>query len=92
MSGKVVILVSSLNASSLQEVAQRRLEDFVSGKYVYEKIDGSLPDNKPVRDTLFGVSGTRGKYPQCFVKKADDTYTFVGLWEEVRAEHFHYFH
>jgi hypothetical protein len=83
MSGKVVILVSSLNASSVQEVAQRRLEDFVAGKYAYEKVDGSMPDNKPVRDILFAASGQRGKYPQSFIKKEDGSYTFIGLWDEV---------
>lgn len=40
------------------------------------------------RDTLFGVSGQRGKYPQVFIKE-NDTYTFVGLWDaiEVRLSH-----
>ncbi len=84
MSDRVVLLFSALNANSIQEVAQRRLEDYIAGAgYVFEKIDGSNADNKPVRDILFGVSGQRGKYPQCFLRKPDESYTFIGLWDQV---------
>ena len=84
MTSIVVILVSSLNANSIQEVSQRRLEDFISSKFKYEKIDGSLPDNKPIRDILFTASGARGKYPQCFIKNvAEGSYSFIGLWDQV---------
>mmetsp|Transcript_11851 Transcript_11851/g.19538 ORF Transcript_11851/g.19538 Transcript_11851/m.19538 type:complete len:118 (+) Transcript_11851:123-476(+) len=81
-----VILFSSLTADQIQEINTRRMEDSLSGrKAQFEKVDGALPENKEVRDVLFGLSGQRGKYPQCFLKGVDGQYTFVGLWEEVES-------
>jgi hypothetical protein len=61
------------------------MSDILESKgLVVEKIDGALPENKELRDTLFGVSGKRGQYPQCFIL-SDGTYRFVGLWEEFES-------
>ena len=54
-------------------------------KIQFEKVDGSYPDNKELRDVLFAVSGQRGKYPQCFLKEESGSYRFVGLWDEVES-------
>jgi hypothetical protein len=86
MSEKCLILVTSLISDPVQEVNQRRLEDVLGSKGIaFDSVDGSLAENKEVRDTLFQISNQRGKYPQCFIKKADGTYAFVGLWEEVSS-------
>jgi hypothetical protein len=85
MSGvRVVVLVSGLTTDQVQMVNTRRLEDLIAGKkYVFERIDGALAENKEIRDTLFGISGHRGKYPQCFVADGNGGYRFIGLWEEI---------
>jgi hypothetical protein len=85
MSGvRVIVLVSSLSTDQIQMVNTRRLEDVIAGKkYAFERIDGALAENKEVRDTLFGISGHRGKYPQCFVADENDGYRFIGLWEDI---------
>lgn len=86
MSQTAVLLYSSLATDQIQVVNSRRLEDVLKGNKVqFEKVDGSYPDNKDLRDILFGVSGQRGKYPQCFLKDESGSYTFVGLWEEVES-------
>lgn len=86
MSQTAVLLYSSLATDQIQVVNSRRLEDVLKGnKIQFEKVDGSYPDNKDLRDILFGVSGQRGKYPQCFLKDDSGSYTFVGLWEEVES-------
>ena len=78
------VLVSGLTTDQIQMVNTRRLESLIEGKkYAFERIDGALADNKEIRDTLFGISGQRGKYPQCFVADGNGGYRFIGLWEEV---------
>ncbi len=86
MSAIAVFLYSSLATDQIQVVNSRRLEDSLAGRKVqFEKVDGSLAENKEVRDVLFGCSGQRGKYPQCFLRSESGEYTFVGLWEEVES-------
>jgi len=55
----------------------------ISYKFDILFVDGSDPESKQLRDKLFEISGKRGKYPQCFLLLSDDTYKFIGLWEEV---------
>lgn len=50
-----------------------------------DKIDGLIPENKDLRDKLFGISGHRGKYPQCFIQDNDGNIRFVGLWDEIES-------
>ena len=86
MSDIAILLVSNLSTDQIQVVNSRRLEDAMIGRKVqFEKVDGSYPDNKELRDVLFGVSGQRGKYPQCFIKDNNGSYKFIGLWEEVES-------
>jgi hypothetical protein len=86
MSQTAVLLYSSLATDQIQVVNSRRLEDVLKGNKVqFDKVDGSYPDNKELRDVLFGVSGQRGKYPQCFLKDESGNYKFVGLWEELES-------
>ncbi len=83
MTERCVFLHSSLATDQIQIVNSRRLEDVLIGnKIQFEKIDGSLTENKEVRDKLFAVSNLRGKYPQCFLE-SDGTYRFLGLWEKL---------
>jgi hypothetical protein len=86
MSQTAILLFSSLATDQIQVVNSRRLEDSLASKKLhFEKVDGSLIDNKEVRDTLFGISGQRGKYPQCFIKDSDNVIQFVGLWDEIES-------
>ena len=83
MTDRCVILISSLATDQIQIVNSRRLEDSIKGnKIQFDKFDGSLPENKEIRDKLFGVSGLRGKYPQCFLE-SDGAYRFIGLWDQI---------
>ncbi len=57
---------------------------------VNAQYDGSWPDYIEFRNKLFGVSGQRGKYPQCFISRGDrvagsDEYEYVGMWEDVET-------
>jgi hypothetical protein len=80
-----VMLFSGMASDQIQTVNARRLDSALNGKkIVHEKIDGSNPDVKDIRDKLFAVSGHRGKYPQLFIKDGEN-YEFVGLWEEVEG-------
>mmetsp|Transcript_71749 Transcript_71749/g.149812 ORF Transcript_71749/g.149812 Transcript_71749/m.149812 type:complete len:118 (-) Transcript_71749:114-467(-) len=86
MTDQCIFLCSSLSTDQIQVVNSRRLEDTLVGRKIQcEKIDGSLVENKEVRDVLFGVSNMRGKYPQCFLKSEDGSFHFVGLWDEVES-------
>ena len=38
---------------------------------------------KDLREHLFSLSGQRGKYPQCFLLKADGSYEFIGMWSQL---------
>lgn len=84
--GTGVFLYSGLSTDQIQIVNTRRLETALEGKrVVYEKIDGARAESKDIRDQLFAVSGQRGKYPQLFIKNEDESYTFLGLWEEIES-------
>lgn len=86
MSERAVVLVSSLSSDQIQIVNTRRLEDLVGGKKLAtDRVDGALAENKELRDTLFGVSGHRGKYPQLFISDGAGNYRFVGLWDEIES-------
>ena len=86
MSYTSVLLFSSLATDQIQVVNSRRLEDALVGRKIqFEKVDGSMVEQKELRDVLFSVSGQRGKYPQCFLKGEDGSYQFVGLWEDVEG-------
>lgn len=85
MSDTVVILCTSA-PQTLVEVAQNRLDNVITAKKLaVERYDGCLPENKELRDKFFTLSAQRGKYPQVFLRKDDDSYTFVGLWEQVES-------
>ena len=79
------MLFSGLSTDQISIVNTRRLEDALRGKKVpFDKIDGSLAENKELRDALFSISGQRGKYPQCFISDGT-THRFVGMWEEIES-------
>lgn len=86
MSETAILLFSSVSTDQIQVVNSRRLEDVLAGnKLKFDKVDGSYPDNKELRDVLFGLSGQRGKYPQCFLRDESGTHRFVGMWDEIEG-------
>ncbi|CAM9634872.1 unnamed protein product, partial [Hapterophycus canaliculatus] len=50
----------------------------------YEQVDGSEGSTQVLRNTLWAVSGHRGKYPQVFIER-DGEHEFVGLWSDVEG-------
>jgi indole-3-glycerol phosphate synthase len=80
----IVVLSSSMSSDQIQVVNQRRLETLLMGfRFEYEEIDASEPENKEIREMLFGLSNQRGKYPQIFIKSEDGSYEFAGTYDEV---------
>jgi hypothetical protein len=80
---KVIVLWSSLNSLS-----SRMIDLFAAKKLSALLIDGASPEDKEIRDELFAISGMRGKYPQCFLRrgrKGNRRYEFVGNWETVET-------
>lgn len=80
---KVIILWSSLISNS-----SRMIDLFAAKKLSVLLIDGASPEDKEIRDELFSISGMRGKYPQCFLRrgsKGNRRYEFVGTWETVET-------
>lgn len=85
MEERAIVLVSSLSTDQIQIVNSRRIEDALKGKNMsYDRVDGAMPENKDLRDKLFGISGQRGKYPQCFIQRGDEC-RFVGMWDEIES-------
>ncbi len=85
LSSKAILLFSSLATDQIQVVNTRRLETALEAKKVtFEKVNGSLVENKTLREVLFAASGIRGKYPQCFIASGD-MFQFVGQWEEMES-------
>jgi hypothetical protein len=83
MSDKVIVLWTSVSSD---ETNTRRVQDlFTAKRIVVTSIDASLPWHKEVRDKLFEVSLIRGKYPQIFIDRGDDNYTYIGSWEQIES-------
>ena len=81
MSGEIVMLFSTI--SEQQRGHSKQMGALLKAhKLDVLEIDGSDAAQKDLRDRLFGISGLRGKYPQCFIKRLDH-YEFVGLWDKV---------
>eukprot|EP01035_Chromulina_nebulosa_P017939 gene17939-23563_t len=82
---KILVLHSSVSSDNTQEKGQRRLDDLLASyKFDSYKIDGSDPETKELRDTLFLISGIRGKYPQVFID-TDGKYEYIGSWEQIET-------
>ena len=83
-SPRVVILMSSM---SWDAQTNRMIDLFSAKKLLVEKVDGAAPEEKELREKLFSLSGKRGKYPQCFLKRGDadaPQYEFIGTWEQIQ--------
>ncbi|CAN0464330.1 unnamed protein product [Ascophyllum nodosum] len=82
---KCIVLYSTCCMDPIQEQDQRRCMDLMEGKGVpFEKVDGSDGETRELRNTLWSVSGHRGKYPQVFVER-DGEHEFVGLWSDIES-------
>ena len=75
--------VGPANCCAHAQVRQRKLVASMESKKVrFVEVDGSDPEQKDMRSTLFDISGLRGKYPQVFLQDAGNHYSFVGDWDE----------
>lgn len=48
-------------------------------------VDGMDPDQREMRNRLFGVSGIRGNYPQFFFEFRDGTINFMGAFDKMES-------
>ncbi|KNC46603.1 uncharacterized protein AMSG_03040 [Thecamonas trahens ATCC 50062] len=77
---QAVLLISSYGGNLAQEKNTKKVVDWCEIKKVkVEMVDGADADNRDLRNTLWGISGSRG-YPQMFIKTGDD-YAFVGDYD-----------
>eukprot|EP00752_Nemacystus_decipiens_P004965 g4517.t1 len=82
---KCILLYSSCCMDPIQDQDQRRCRDLMKGKGVpYQQVDGSEGSDRELRNTLWSVSGHRGKYPQVFIER-DGEHEFVGLWSDIEG-------
>lgn len=77
---KLLVLVSRQNSSREQTAFQDQTDAILRAhRLPYTTIDGSDPDQRTTRNTLFGLSNLWGSYPQIFVVSMDkETPVFWG--------------
>lgn len=46
-------------------------------------VDGMDPEQRPVRNELFGISGIRANYPQFFFQNAEGVISFLGSFDRI---------
>jgi hypothetical protein len=79
-------MISSSGGDQGRETNQRRLLSLLEARKIeYETLDGADPEVKEMRDTLFKISSLRGAYPQCFLRGADGSHTFIGDWDAMEV-------
>ena len=88
MSSKMLLLHPGATGGSTAAQAgnTRRCRDLSAAKKLsFLEVDGSNPEEKEIRDVLFGISGVRGNYPQIFKCKEGDKKQaeFVGCWDKI---------
>ena len=83
-SKKLICLVSNGCHDRIQSSNQdRTLDWFAARKVPYTVVDGMDPEQREMRNKLFGISGIRGNYPQFFFELQDGTVTFFGNFEKI---------
>ena len=81
--GKVIMLMTLTPKDQIQELAQRKAKDILTGKgLVLDEVAGDMPENKDRRTALFAISGKGAVYPQFFLQLGEEQPTFVGDSEE----------
>lgn len=82
----VILLVTSIPSTTIIEGDQHSLRNILKGHKIktWHEVDGSQMENKQERNTLFGISGKKGEYPQVFLKSASGETRFVGNFEQVQ--------
>ena len=76
----LVMLISSMSGNMTTSTNQALATSMLKEMDVApEIIDGAVPENKDLRNQLFGISGLRGTYPQFFLRQPDGgTFKFFG--------------
>jgi hypothetical protein len=81
---RIILLSSSTPINRLQDTNQERSLVLLKAHGIdYEVLDGADPDKKNLRDSLFAISGARGRYPQFFVLDDKGLATFFGTFETI---------
>ena len=79
----VVLISSSLMNRGLEADQERAIVILHANGIEAEFVDGADPDTKEVRESLFGVSGLQGIYPQFFLVEDDGMTEFFGDFQEI---------
>jgi phage antirepressor YoqD-like protein len=81
-----VVLMSTFGSNVQQKTNQERLRTILAANgIVAVEVDGSMPENKELRNELFEISGIRGNFPQVFVEDDDFNYTYIGGLDKIEA-------
>jgi len=79
-----VLLISKTSGAPTQKSNQEKTMLILQCKRLpFEVVDGSDPDERDLRNSLFGISGIRGNYPQLFLQQSDGKISFVGNFETI---------
>ena len=81
---KLICLVSNGCHDRIQSANQSKALDwFIARKVPHTVVDGMDPEQRGVRNKLFGISGIRGNYPQFFFELEDGTLNFFGNFQKI---------
>jgi len=81
---KLICLVSNGCHDRIQSANQSKALDwFTARKVPHTVVDGMDPEQREVRNKLFGISGIRGNYPQFFFELEDGTQNFFGNFAKI---------
>jgi len=81
---KLICLVSNGCHDRIQSANQSKALDwFTARKVPHTIVDGMDPEQREVRNKLFGISGIRGNYPQFFFELEDSTINFFGNFQKI---------
>jgi len=81
---KLICLVSNGCHDRIQSANQSKALDwFTARKVPHTVVDGMDPEQREMRNKLFGISGIRGNYPQFFFELEDGTQNFFGNFQKI---------
>ena len=82
---KSLVVLVSHHSPNRQQVANQERASTILKAHGIDTEEVDAVSEKELRNRLFEISGTRGNYPQFFIKEAaaDDKYTFLGLFDDI---------
>jgi hypothetical protein len=81
---RMVVLITGTPINRVQQTNQERSMIIVHSNGIdADFVDGAASDMREIRDSLFGVSGITGNYPQFFLVDDDGMTEFFGLFQDI---------